>query len=155
MRRMWRRAARAALQADVHDLRLHARLLRPLGVRMKIEKIIHTERELANEVVKTFMWAHPRVETTEVLLRKAENIRKAAVKHDIELARQLRRLNIDQLKLLVKAGMDMWEYERTKSRGWHIDPLHLLKVAMREAARREAEAKLESKVFEAIVKEIV
>lgn len=90
------------------------------------------ERALAAEIAKVFEWGHPRMDTSEVLYMKATQIKDIVAKGDfkeLELTKGIARLNIDQLKVLCKCGMDAWERERLRGRGFALDPLHLVKTA--------------------------
>jgi len=123
-------------------------------VPVKTKEKMRLERSFAAEVAKIFEWSHPRIETSEVLYRKAAQLRDILAREDFkgcELANSIARLNIDQLKALAKHGMNIWERERTRARGFDLDPLHLLKEAIKAAAQEETD----KAVFESIVREVI
>lgn len=112
------------------------------------------ERTFAAEIMKIFAWSHPRIQTTELLFRKAKQLRGVVTSEefaDLKLAIVLKRLNIDQMKEVIRSGMNLWEREKMRARVGELEPLHLLKSAIREAAKG-AEYRA---VFEKIVEEVV
>lgn len=114
---------------------------------------LRAERAFASEVMKIFEWSHPRINTPEMLYRKAEQLRHLLDREEfkrLDVVQALRGCTIDQLKDLCRVGMVIWERERARGMGRDTDPLHILKTTIVETAKVEEVDKIFGKIKEAL-----